>query len=240
MIEKDYYHFAIERGIDYLSCGFWQEEYCRLLSDLFKKHTEQNGIPLWKNNTFLDVGCACGLIPYVMKKNHGDIFVNCIGIDSSEYMIGLGREKFNMSDKELFVENIIEGIVKIPSKSVDFLHCSQVLEHIPKDKCSFVISEFKRVLRNDGVMFLSYVAGKNGKQVALIKEQDNDPTHINITVTTFWNNLFKKYELMWDYELSQLLQTHDAKPDKNGKNNFFQEYINGSIGGWVVSILVNN
>ena len=240
--KDNYYQFVKDQyNIDFLTNGFWQEEYCRLLNDLFCEYAKDPLLtPIDDTCTFLDVGCACGLIPYNMKKNYSDIFKTIIGVDLSNDMISKGRKFFNMSSDELMVENIVEGLKNIKDNSVDFLHCSQVLEHLPKDKSNFVISEFKRVLKKDGLMFLSYVAGKNSNEVKKIKEENSDPTHINIQTTNFWDKIFKQQKFIRHYCSSVFFQKHDAKPSKNGENNFYKEYVQKTLGGWTVAILVNN
>lgn len=95
----------------------------------------------YKPANALDIGCAigirCRLIKDYMK-------IPCKGIDISEFIIKLGREKYKFQD-------IIVGDVSkmtFLNKEFEFTICTRVLEELTEDKLSDAVKEIIRVTKD--------------------------------------------------------------------------------------------
>ena len=100
-----------------------------------------------RGNKLLDVGCGTGRdCNYYHSKGY-----DVTGVDLSEKMIELCKKNypgisfFNMNMKSLsFEDNLFDG-----------LHCWSVIQHIKKENVKDVILEFNRVLKSEGILFIS-------------------------------------------------------------------------------------
>ncbi len=99
---------------------------------------------------FLDVGCNQGeLLALALEIG----VANAFGIDINEHAIRAGRERLKDRRAELF--HASADALPFPDASMDVVHCSEVLEHVPSDLRAAVVSEIRRVLRPDGRLILS-------------------------------------------------------------------------------------
>ena len=105
----------------------------------------------------LDVGCGCGRdTKYLIE--HG---INTIGIDLSKGMIEQARKYvpnatfLQMDMRQLEFEALsFTGILAMAS-----------VFHIPKEQMPDLFVEFRRVLKNDGLLYICVMIGSGGKIV---------------------------------------------------------------------------
>lgn len=123
-----------------------------------------------KVESLIDLGCGDGIFIHAIKKEFPKIKV--VGIDISPRRIEGLKKKFP-KDK-FFIKDVCDTKLK---EKFDFVHSSQVIEHVPSDKQ--MAKEISRLLKNEGILFCSSVIKKpwaiyqyrnNGKFVL-------DPTH---------------------------------------------------------------
>lgn len=205
--DEQYYQEHKDANLDYTGHGYWQEEYAKMVS---------KGLP--QGSVVFDGGCACGSILYGFKK----LGHKTIGMDLSAYMVGLGAEKFDND------ELICGSLTKIPleSNSVDLVHSAQVLEHIPQELMDDIISEFERILKPGGRMFLCLDAIRDGETKDMYM---GDPTHVNIQPIEYWAKLVKKGNLLFDVQRYNDFVRSEYRPTEEVDANFFEAYPYWSV-----------
>lgn len=119
---------------------------------------------------FIDLGCGDGILIKAVNKQYPEI--NITGVDISPRRINLLKKRF---PKNIFYMKDVCN-TKLDNQ-YDFVHSSQVIEHVPSDK--EMVDEMERLLKKEGIIFCSSVIKKrwavykylsNGKFVL-------DPTH---------------------------------------------------------------
>jgi SAM-dependent methyltransferase len=106
----------------------------------------------WKpSGRFLDVGCATGFfINGIRRHSHWEVY----GTEFGESAVRFAREKLGL--------NVVRGNLKdaaFPDAFFDYVHVNNVLEHV-LDPVS-LLRECRRILKPDGVFFLSVPNGFN-------------------------------------------------------------------------------
>jgi len=111
-------------------------------------------IQINRTSKILDVGCGRGDIALYMAKNAGEV----IGIDYSKDGIDLAN-----SIKKTFLQDIFKKVnfqvmnvkkLSFPDNYFDVVICIDVLEHLYKEEAEIALSEIKRVLKKNGLLFL--------------------------------------------------------------------------------------
>jgi ubiquinone/menaquinone biosynthesis C-methylase UbiE len=123
-----------------------------------------------KVKTMIDMGWGDGIFVHAIKKEFPKIKIT--GIDISPRRIEGLKAKFP-KDK-FYVADVCDTKLK---GTFDFIHSSQVIEHVPSDKK--MVNEMKRLLKKGGTLFCSSVIKKPW---AIYKYRNNgkfvlDPTH---------------------------------------------------------------
>jgi ubiquinone/menaquinone biosynthesis C-methylase UbiE len=233
--DKEYYERCKNKGIDYAYYGNWQKQYAKLvifMTELYKiDHREKS---------MLDIGCACGVNLLAFKETR--IFTEHFGIDISEYLINLGKEKFKFTEKELKVADCSE--LPFKSQSIDFVHCSQLFEHIEIEKTKKAIKEIYRVLKKGKKAFITLNAIKKGQNPNDVFKQD--PSHIVAKKERWWNDLFEENFRIYEYTEQKWMKgkfypgdKNDIDPNKEGENKrrtFYDHYKDD----WSTFILIKN
>ena len=109
-----------------------------------------------KNDSVLDLGCGPGHHSRVFLENGFKIK----GIDLSTEMIAIAQKE--VLDGDFEVMDILD--LKLESESFDGIWASASLLHIPKNKIKSVLKVLKRLLVQDGVLYISLKQG-NGSEV---------------------------------------------------------------------------
>lgn len=139
---------------------------------------------LSNNSNVLEIGCAKGYLLNAFL-DHG---VKVTGMDISEYAI---RNSDNTIKKFLKVIDISNGI-PLEDNSMDIIIAKEILPHIDPMKIDFVLSEIKRVCKNDNI-FLEIQTITEKKYIELFIEWD--PTHKSIYLDRDWKKILKKNKI---------------------------------------------
>ena len=232
--EKEYYERCKDKGIDYVFYGNWQKQYAKLIvfmTGIYKMD--------YRDKVMLDIGCACGVNLKAFKETA--MFDKYYGVDISRYLINLGKEKLKLSEDELKVGNSIK--LPFDNDSIDFIHCSQLFEHLNKDDLLKTLDEMKRVLVKDGKIFLTLDAIKKGRNKEKVLAQDS--SHITAKNEHWWEGILrKKFEVQEKTKTNTLFikgkfypgGSNDLDPTKKGENKrrtFYDHYK----GEWSIFIL---
>lgn len=123
-----------------------------------------------KINNFMDLGCGEGIIIRAIKKNFPKIKIT--GIDISPRRINNLKKEF--PEEEFYCVDVCKTKL---NKKYDFVHSSQVIEHVEDDK--EMIKEIGRILSDKGILFVSSVV-KTGPMIYKYQNKGKfvlDPTH---------------------------------------------------------------
>jgi SAM-dependent methyltransferase len=208
--DETYYREHAESGLDYLIHGFWHQSYAAMVSEA----TLQEG---YAKPFVVDAGCACGSI----LKGFRDlpIYDRVLGVDLSEHMVALGRDRFRFAAGEI----VAGSIASIPAESgvVSLLHSAQVLEHVPDTLADTVLDEFARVLRPGGRAFLCLDAVRSGETKEMYM---GDPTHLNIQPVLYWTEKLQKRGLLFDIESYNRFARSRLGPTDGDPRSFYEAY----------------
>jgi 2-polyprenyl-3-methyl-5-hydroxy-6-metoxy-1,4-benzoquinol methylase len=153
--------------------------YNKIADDWSKDHDEDTWwIPgtdqflsmLPKGSTILDVGCGAGLKSrYMAAKGF-----NVTGIDFSERMIELAKEKSPGAQFEVFDVYDLGSY----ARRFDAVFAQAVLLHIPKEKALEILRGMKEVLNPGGLLYVGVKAIKSdGIEEKVIAEDDYGYTY---------------------------------------------------------------
>ncbi|MBD3156007.1 MAG: methyltransferase domain-containing protein [Candidatus Aenigmarchaeota archaeon] len=107
-----------------------------------------------ENSKILDVGCG----PGQFTKYFLELGYEVEGIDTSKEMIKIAKNKIK---KDIFKIMDLRDL-DYPDKSFDGIFASFSLIHIPKKELGLVLNEFHRVLKSDGIIYISVYEGEGG------------------------------------------------------------------------------
>lgn len=123
--------------------AFWKRSYVQKIKEYLLDKD-------FKNKTLLDIATGSGYVAVEMAK-YG---VNVIACDMSDQAIAnLKKYKKQYSLKNLKLLVCKAENIPLVDNSVDYVVANAILEHIPDEKQ--VVLEWKRVLRNNGKMFIT-------------------------------------------------------------------------------------
>ena len=155
----------------------------------------------FKPSTILDYGCGTG---YFLKRlSKIKTIKKTYGFEVSEY----AKNKAKNNNKKSI---IINNLNKLDDDSVDIIIALHVIEHINDNTLKKIILNFKRILKNNGVIILATPA-KNGFAHKIKKEKwigFSDKTHINLKTFEEWKSFFNFNNLilfkfsndgLWDF-----------------------------------------
>lgn len=122
------------------------ERYTQKLEFPLPKKELDYFINLLKGKKILDAGCGAGRdSKYLFDKG-----LDVIGIDMSKNMIIAAK---NRADADFEVMDIRK--TSFPSKFFDGIWCYNALLHLNKHDLQMTIDEFKRILKNKGILFIA-------------------------------------------------------------------------------------
>lgn len=167
---EQYYREHVAAGLDYLGHGEWQISYGNWLANALR----------WRGHRVLDIGCACGSI----LRGMGQAGMIVQGVDVSEFMLQLGREKW--PDMAPLLHHADASDLRVfDDASWDDLHSAQVAEHWRPEMVPIILRELARVTRDGGLFFCCL------DTVELFERQGRtgdggDPTHLCVKPMTWW------------------------------------------------------
>jgi ADP-heptose:LPS heptosyltransferase/SAM-dependent methyltransferase len=168
--EKQYYEEHQRAGLDYLNFGEWQQRYGRWFVESFG----------FQGKRVLDVGCACGSI----LRGLGEAKAIVEGIDLSEHMIHLGRQKWPDMAPLLHVADAA-NLHRFGPSSWQGIHSAQVAEHWNPDQVPKILLELNRITVPGGLFFCSL----DTEELFARQHRDmetEDPTHICVKPRAWW------------------------------------------------------
>jgi 2-polyprenyl-3-methyl-5-hydroxy-6-metoxy-1,4-benzoquinol methylase len=103
-----------------------------------------------KNKEILDIGCGYGWCELIFLKRKAN---KIVGIEISENDLKTAKE--NVKDDKVCFK--IGSAISLPfeNESFDTIVCWEVIEHIQKDTENIMFAEANRVLKKNGVFYLS-------------------------------------------------------------------------------------
>ena len=109
---------------------------------------ENLSAPAPRAGTFLDFGCGVGRATRALMRR----FASGVGVDVSDTMIALARTYQAREPVHAdFAVNKTDRLPGLRDRSVDFVYCHIVLQHLPRDLQPKFIAEFLRILAPGGV-----------------------------------------------------------------------------------------
>lgn len=177
-ISTEEYYQERKNFINMSHKGKWQENYVEYLLKYF---------PEMKQSKILDHGYALGAITSTMI----DKGMDAIGVEPEEYNIKACP--FNNLKGRLFASPNNQYPF-IQDSSINFIHSSQVVEHIPEEQLFIVAKEFNRILSNCGILYIATPGECSYETVMEMYRKDpssTDITHISCFSEEKWNSIFE-------------------------------------------------
>ena len=135
------------------------DEYVKKTTELQDKDWLNKFISyLSANGSVLDIGCGFGRDANFFTSNDYNYF----GIDLSEKMISKAKKLTPLA--KFYVMNMLD--LDFKSDYFDGIWCSATLLHLNKDDALRSLSEMKRVLKPEGIIYLNLKEGKGEKIIS--------------------------------------------------------------------------
>jgi SAM-dependent methyltransferase len=213
---EQYIEYYKSKGLDITFYGNWQKDFAKLLIQIAELD------PYKEQRTVLDVGCACAL--NLRAIDELGIFSHMYGVDQSEYLIDLIPNLHDFGSYADFYAASSWDLSMIDRNEIDFLICTQVLEHLPdEDALDKTLKEFKRVLSKDGkILIMLPCAKEEGKSF----EDNRDVSDLHILAHTdkWWTQKFKKYFKSETFKARTKFKKSELRPDRNVEETFYEQY----------------
>jgi ubiquinone/menaquinone biosynthesis C-methylase UbiE len=183
--DERFYTEHAKWGIDFAVYGQWQQQYGRWIVDALQLQGKR----------VLDVGCACGSIALGLLEAGADV----TGVDLSEYMIQLGRERFPALRTRLHICDAVNLHI-VNDESFDFIHIQQVAEHWQPLLVIPTLHELYRVTVPGGLL-LSFHATleeyiRRGRIQSMSQRwEHDDPTHVSLREADYWTKML--FQTRW-------------------------------------------
>lgn len=126
----------------------------------------------------VDFGCGAGRLTSALGRH----FACVIGLDVSASMVRTARRLNAEVANIAFRENVGTKMESIADRSVDFVSCCIVLQHIPASLQIGYIAEFFRVLAPGGVAMFQFVVGSDDSSRGRVYKQ----------LSNRWMNVFRR------------------------------------------------
>ena len=156
------------------------DRYVKKLEFPLPKKELDDFINLLKGKDVLDAGCGAGRdSKYFVEKG-----LNVKGIDLSENMLAAASKRVD--------SNFSIGDVRrtnFPDQFFDGVWCYNTFLHLDKKDLRTTIAEFKRVLKNEGILF---VATKYGEG-EVVKQSEKGVKHFFLYKEDYLKNIFEEF-----------------------------------------------
>ena len=171
--EKQYYDEHKAHGLDYLDHGGWQRDYGHWFVGALNLH----------NRRVLDAGCACGSI--AMGLCRAGAWVT--GVDVSQYMIGLGKQKWPHLDLH---HGDVADLFFLQDATFNLVHSAQSAEHWQPERVPTILGEFSRLLKPGGLFWCCLDTVELFERQGRLDEAkalEEDPTHVCVKPLAWWD-----------------------------------------------------
>ncbi len=171
-----------------------------------------------KEEKVLDLGCGNGRFSKYLEE------VDYVGIDFSEKLIEEAKKRF--SEKNFLVGDAVN--LPFENEFFDKIYGVAIIHHIPSAKYRLkVFLEAKRVLKKDGVLFLTAWNLTENNKMLLVKNFIKNIFSFNLSCRDFFIKRERYYYLFKKGELSFLAKKAGFRKIKEGvlreknRNNFY-------------------
>lgn len=135
---------------------------------------------LQKNGVYLDVGAGkCHVAERILKDKYiaGEPLKKYTAIDNADHPTKKTLKRLRQFEKKInqrvfTFQNAGAEKIPFPNKSFDGVIFLFVLHHTPKKFLDIIFSETKRVLKNNGLMFIAEDIVENEKQKTITEKND--------------------------------------------------------------------
>ena len=119
--------------------------------------------------TILELGCGAATMTKKIAQNGFDRTIIACEVDETQYKKNLLNPIENVEYMFCGAENI-----KLEDKSVDFVFMFKSFHHVPKELMSKALNEIKRVLKPNGLAYISepLFAGEQNELVAIFHDEE--------------------------------------------------------------------
>ena len=159
-----------------------------------------------EGSRILDVGTATGDYPkYLTEKCDKNFEV--IGIDSSENMIKVAKEKAPKAEFKVMDMRYLD----FPDNHFDAIICFATLIHVDDKTAIEVMNKFDSLLKEKGILIINVMEHLEGKKEIYIKEPFNPKynTYFNRYSKDFFTNWFRKN----NYKIIDVIDNPLFNPD---------------------------
>ena len=120
----------------------------------------------------LDAGTATGYGAYYLSEEAREVK----GIDIDNGIIAKAKKEYFRDNLDFKVNSVLD--IEFEDEYFDIIVSSQVIEHIPLDNLDKYLSEIYRVLKKDGIFFVSTLNLINNLKGRNPENYDKSPMHI--------------------------------------------------------------
>jgi len=164
-------------------------------------------LDLKHNMTFLDLGCGTGwAVMYAFEKTNGQ--GTFIGVDISEKMINIAKEKFKDLQAVKFIQSSAENI-NFSLNSVDKIICTNSFHHYTYP--TEVLASIKKILKTNGIFCIADVT-KDSLFVKLLNKilKKTEKGHVSFYSSNQYKEMFQKVGLKYraTQNLNSILKIH--------------------------------
>lgn len=180
-----------------------------------------------RNLSILEYGCNTGyaITELALLGN------TAVGVDVMEEAIAIARESNGQTPNLTFLT--VGDTLPFPDRSFDFVFSSEVIEHVPLASRGSYFSEFRRVMKDDGLGYVSYPNFLFPLEL-----------HYKIPFHHWYQRLFPRDNLVYEdiptksalrRELSQYFECVDISRDF--LNSEYVQERHSALGVWVARLL---
>jgi len=113
------------------------------------------GRPAAEKRIALDVGCGPGQYAKLLAQQGFEVKL----LDASKKMLGFACAQLGLAPNAFTPVNIFDASWGYPDEYFDLIFASAIMIHVPEDKRDHVYRTFHRLLKRDGLLFVSYKIG---------------------------------------------------------------------------------
>lgn len=190
-----------------------------------------------KDKVVLDIACGTGYGTKFLSQKAK----SCIGIDISSDSIEYAIENFS-ADKVQFKQGSITDI-PLDDNSVDILVSFETIEHVDESAQKLAMKEYKRVLKEDGILFIS------SPNIDCWDHNPNNPFHLKEFITKDFVDFLQKdfkYVSYLGQEVKASSSMHSVDSSaatlyfSNYNNMGYEEYPNINNETYIIAVCSNS
>jgi len=179
---------------------FWQEEF-----DLLLKLIKESGIKV-SGCKFLDLGCGVGRDAALALKAG----MKYTGVDLSKGMLKVARESFPQAEfHRMDVSNL-----DFRANTFDVVWASAILLHLDSKDLEKTLGEIKRVLKPEGLVFITLEKRGKGRQKKEMKNSQKGKNQVSRFFHLFKRKEFQEVLITNNFHILQTGQKSEESGEK--------------------------